>query len=330
MSKVSIRNAVLLTAACMIMASCSTLPRVSANPTVRLAPRSADSIAIYEEGQVVPDGAREIGKVKVTDGGLTPSVNCMYPNMLALAVKKTAECGGNGLRIDQHKQPSVWTSTCHRIWGTMLLLPDSLQRGSTQSVLQELEASNDTEVQNAVNQRMAAYERLFNTPSNIVKVNLGMSLLVSKYQAVGSTYRTKAAFDYSIEYQHLWKWIGLGLNFERAQFSFDRGEKFGLSCLGPDVIFSIMSGKRLRWEFSCGVELALYHEEYRDWSWSDSYASLRASMSVEYRFAKNLAVGLQYDVTSIRAKAPDGVELKEGEHYGFDRLHLLTGLRYYF
>lgn len=98
-----------------LLTGCQSTPRVIAELTEHYPARQADFVMVYELGAPVPAEAKVIGTVKVTDGGMTPAYNCLYGNMVSLAVKKTAESGGNALRIDQHKEPSIWTSTCHRI-----------------------------------------------------------------------------------------------------------------------------------------------------------------------------------------------------------------------
>ena len=101
-----------------LLTGCQTAPKVIAELTEHYPARQADSVMVYELGDQVPAEAKVIGTVRVTDGGITPAYNCLYSNMVSLAVRKTAESGGNALRIDQHKEPSFWTSTCHRIWSS--------------------------------------------------------------------------------------------------------------------------------------------------------------------------------------------------------------------
>lgn len=130
-----------------ILTGCSVLPKVVADANESLPSRSADHVMIYEEEDVIPAEARVIGKVKVTDGGMTPVYKCLYGNMLALAVKETAASGGNALHIDKHKKPSIpFGSNCNRIWGTMYLMPDSMVNTDTPSILQQLEEKNDAEL----------------------------------------------------------------------------------------------------------------------------------------------------------------------------------------
>ena len=137
MKKKEFMKMVLFSAVAVCLTSCAMNPKVTADLMGTYPQRSADQVVIYEEGDTVPANATVVGKVKVTDGGMTRTLDCLYGNVLALAVKKTAESGGNALHIDNHKQPD-FVSTCHRIWGTMLLLPDSLVNNvSTVKTLQE-------------------------------------------------------------------------------------------------------------------------------------------------------------------------------------------------
>ncbi len=159
-----------------ILTGCSVLPRVVADSTESLPSRSADHVMIYEEDTSVPVEAKPIGTVKVTDGGMTPVYKCLYGNMLALAVKQTAACGGNALHIDKHKKPSIpFGSNCHRIWGTMYLMPDSMVDADTPSVLQQLEEKNDAELLSMQKKYIHRSEQMFRSQRNIFKVGGGLA-----------------------------------------------------------------------------------------------------------------------------------------------------------
>lgn len=330
MNKSKVISVALLAACWAGMTACSTLPRVSAEPTISLPSRAADSIAVYEPGQDVPQGTQEIGKVRVMEGGITLTTKCLYANMLSLAVKKTAECGGNGLRIDEHKQPSQLGSSCHRIRGTMLLLPDSVEKRDAVMTLQDIEAKYDEELLAISKLQLEKTERMVNTPKNIIKVNAGVSWLNSKFMVGNYVYKSRSAFDYSIAYEHLWKMFGVGINFEQAKFSFDRGYKFGVTCIGPDFIFTFMLGKQFRFECLFGVEYTSYKEELYSLSHTDGNVSTRLGASLEYKFAKHLALGIQLDAASLTLDKPDNVVLEDDERWGIDRGNILAGLRYYF
>ena len=325
------KNGLLLIAACtMMLSACSVTPRVVSNVTVKLPPKTADSIAIYEDGLSVPRSAQEIGKVKVFNGGRTPLYDCLYSNMLALAARKTAECGGNGLRIDLHKTPNIWTDPCHRVEGTMLLVPVSSIRQNTMTALQDIEQRKDGELLADMKQIKSQVSKMFDTPRNILKANIGIAWISSDYYVGTRNRKWKSAFDYTVEYQHLWHWIGLGVNFEHASFSFEEGAKCSNVCIGPDVILTIKSGQALRWEFSFGADYAFYTEKIPGFSSTVRRVCPHISMGGEYKLSDHLALGIQYDVNNFRMDPPEGVVLEKNESYGINWLHLFGGLRYYF
>ena len=124
------------------MASCS--PRVVADLDMMLPLRTADSLMIYEAADSMPAGAVKIGTVKAVDG-MTLSKNCQYRQMLSLVADKTMTCGGNVLRIDKQRKPDR-ISTCHRIRGTMFLLPESQVTQSAATAIEKQDSRRDKEL----------------------------------------------------------------------------------------------------------------------------------------------------------------------------------------
>jgi len=77
---------------------CSCSPKITSFVTQEFSPLHPDSVRVYEEGDGVPGSAYSIGRVSVTDRGLT--AKCNYAYMLGLAVKETAKKGGKGFVSD--------------------------------------------------------------------------------------------------------------------------------------------------------------------------------------------------------------------------------------
>ena len=324
------RNGIILLAWALALTACSTMPKVIADVTMTLPPRPADSVAVYEVGADAPQNAVEIGKVRVTDGGMTPDYDCLYNNILSLAVKKTAESGGNGLRIDKHKEPSFWSSTCHRIWGTMLLLPDGAVKTGTLTTLQEIERKKDAELKEEAMKQLNRVKQTRNTPENIVKVNFGFSGMLSKFYLEDKVYSSKTGFDYSVAYQHLWQLIGFELNFESASFRFNKNYKNSITCFGPSLVLSQMFGKKFRYDFHVGVNFAHYEEKYYGHTGSENHAIFRLGWGLEYMLSKHLGLGVEMDYYSLKLNKPDDFQLSDNEFYGINRLNLTGGLRCYF
>lgn len=60
----------------------------------------------------VPENAREMGSVKLTDSGFT--TKCRYDYVIEQATIEAIQMGGNILKITKHRKPDLWSS-CHRI-----------------------------------------------------------------------------------------------------------------------------------------------------------------------------------------------------------------------
>lgn len=320
----------ILVAGAIIFTGCQTAPKVIAELTDYYPARQADSVMVYELGDQVPAEAKVIGTVKVTDGGMTPTYNCLYGNMLSLAVKKTAESGGNALRIDQHKEPSVWTSSCHRIWGSMLLLPDSLVNVDAVSAIQKAELNNDTELANMTREHISRYERTINNPKNIFNANFGYGIVTSKIVTDRREYKNKGGFSADLFYQHFWTLLGVGADFNYFHTSFDEGYDMDLLYIGPSGALGLKLGEK--WRFD--VTLSLGYGNYKESKWGLSYSeggfAAKSGMNLEYMCTKSIGIGIRINAFSMALNKPDGFKIDKNDFYGIRRTDILGGLRFYF
>ena len=312
------------------LTGCQTTPRVMAEITEHHPARQADSVMVYELGDQVPAEAKVIGTLKVTDGGMTPAYKCLYSNMLSLAVKKTAESGGNALRIDQHKEPSVWTSTCHRIWGSMLLLPDSLVNTDAVSAIQKAELNKDTELANMTREQISRYEQAINNPKNIFSANFGYGIVTSKIVTDRHEYKNKGGFSADLTYQHFWTLFGAGVDFSYFHTSFDEGFDVDLLYIGPNIGLGLKLGEKWRYD----VTLSLGYGNYKESKWGLSYSeggfAGKFGMNLEYMCSKNIGIGIKLNAFSMGLEQPDGFKLNKDDFYGIRRTDILGGLRFYF
>ena len=312
------------------LTGCQTAPRVIAELTEHHPARQADSVMVYELGDQVPAEAKVIGTVKVTDGGMTPTYKCLYGSMLTLAVKKTAESGGNALRIDQHKEPSVWSSTCHRIWGSMLLLPDSLVNIDAVSAIQKAELNKDAELANMTKDQISRYERTTNNPQNIFSANFGCGVITSKFFTGRHEYKHKSGFLADLSYQHFWRWFGLGADFNFYHTSFDEGFDVDMLYIGPNLGLGLKLGEKWRYDVTVSCGYGNYKESAKGASYSEGGFAGRCGLTVEYMCTKSIGIGIKINAFSMRLKEPDGYIVNKDEFYGIRRTDFLGGLRFYF
>lgn len=320
-----------------LLAACQSAPRVVAELQEQLPAHSLDSISIFRITDSVPSTARKIGTVKVVDGGLMPTKTCLFPNMLALAVKKTAESGGNGFKIDEHKYPRTNGSTCHRIWGTMYLMPDSLVTADTRTSLQEIEQLEDAE-QEIVNRYVTrTRDRLLKNPKDVVKINAGPSWIVSEMQMPTGTYKRKIGFGLGVDYQHIWRsGFGIGLNYLYYGTSFNDAYGIRMHYIGPSVLVSLKTSDKWRYDASLGIGYSRYTEQITGRqqgisfkvSGSENRVGTMVQLGIEYMLSKKVGIGIQSDAFVMSLKEPDDYK-GEYDFYGIRRIDAQIGLRFY-
>ena len=106
---------------CLVGCACS--PRISTNIVKSYPPQAPEMpVTVYTREQDVPANSELIGTIGVYDAGT--SSNCDSITVISIAKNETQKAGGNGLLITRHLRPSFWVSSCHQIWGNMLLVSD--------------------------------------------------------------------------------------------------------------------------------------------------------------------------------------------------------------
>ena len=100
-----------------ILSACSTSKSFS--PYGELYPPTSVPVQIYSQGEAVPSSCIRIGELHIYDATL--ATQCGYNDVLEQAKSETNSHGGNAFVITRVSTPSVWTSTCYRIRGEILL-----------------------------------------------------------------------------------------------------------------------------------------------------------------------------------------------------------------
>lgn len=322
-----------LTAA--VLTGCSTAPKVVTEMDETLPAKRPSDVVIYETNDIMPDDARRIGKVKVTDGGFTPTRNCQYGSMLALAVRKAAENGANALHIDEHKAPDL-RSTCHRIWGTMYVVSDSIVRNTAQVSLREMEEKKDAELWEQYQEEIDRQQKTrANNPKNVVKLSAGVSWITSEFQTPYGTYRSRAGYGLNASYQHLWdSGLGFGIDYLFYDTSFGNGIGQKINYIGPSIVFGYTTyDNQWRFDGSLGIGYANYKEETNNphmaYIYTLSRVGVNVALGAEYRIAKHLGIGMQMNTFTLPLKRPEGYDTSKYNFYGIRHLDIMGGLRIY-
>lgn len=317
--------------AALLLTACSTLPKVTADVVEQHPARSVDSVRVYEPGEALPAEARAIGTVRVRDGGLTPTYRCLYANMLALAVRKTAENGGNAFHVDEHKLPQVFGSTCHQVKGTMYVVADSLVTENTSTGLARIEERADAElVEQVRRQVMTAREKMADTPHNFFKASAGPSWITTRFVTPWHEYKGKVGFEYALQYQHVFRILGFGIDLLNYSTSFPEGFDVKLLYVGPSMVVKYRIGGKWLLDAAFGLGYSRYKESAGRFSATEGALGVMGELGVEYMLSKHVGLGIQTNILSMRMKEPEGVDLGDDTYYGLGRMNLLGGLRVYF
>ncbi len=102
-----------------ILALSSCAPKISTtlNKKYTATDHNAE-VRVFELHDPVPNGAEEIGVLKIGDTGFT--TNCTWDVVIDKAKMEARKAGGNAIKITDHTPPSFFGSTCHRITAKIL------------------------------------------------------------------------------------------------------------------------------------------------------------------------------------------------------------------
>ena len=171
-------------------------------------------------------------------------------------------------------------------------------------------------------------------PCNVVKVNVGPSLVCSEVETPRNFYEYKLGLDYGVEYQHLWRsGFGLGASAYLFNTSFDRDLNVEIKYVGPLVAYSdyLDSKGLVRAELEFGLGCGILKEKGFQYTHTEKDFAAMVGVGVEYGVAKNVAFGLQLNWNTLFQFEPKGYYIKdEDDVYGIERVSLLAGVREYF
>ena len=107
--------------ALILLSSCS--PKISTNLSKTYAPLDyKQEIVTIGLSESEPDNLEVLGQVKIGDTGF--STKCGYDIMINKAKLEARKAGGNAIKIIEHKPPSAFGSSCHRITVKILKIED--------------------------------------------------------------------------------------------------------------------------------------------------------------------------------------------------------------
>lgn len=301
-------------------------PRVVVDLDKSLTARSVDSVMVFEKGDILPTARDTIGRIRVLDSGLTLPSKGTYPKVLDIAKQRTAHYGGNAFYVDEHLRPD-YLSSCHRIRGTMLLLPSPQVSSETAMALQQAGINRDVEMANRMVSALYRNPCFGNHVRNVLKASFGPAVFINRIRTPLKDYCGKVGFDYSVEYQRVSLYgLGVGITVAGNITHLEAGKNLKLFYLGPEILWAIRGGT------SYGAELAfsLGYTHYADGYHSGNGMGFKARFGFEYTLMPHLAIGAELNLESSSFKQPHDIQIPEGKGFNYGAINLLIGPRYYF
>ena len=291
--------------------------------TYEYQPTTVDSVAVFIEGDEMPEKGLAIGTLKVELNGV--STGNFLMKSIEQARIKTAEVGGNGLIINNTPNPSR-LSDLIPLKGTML----RFDNGVTDSLVAAgVERSKNYAQLQYGKLYTNYYDRLKQQPRNILKFSIGPTWMTSDVDVDGKIYKHESGYMVSAEYQHLWKrGIGAGINTVYSKTNLT-GFTMKLYYIGPSIVFASMLGEKWRYDISYSIGFSTYNE-------SDAYISadtrgvgMTANLGIEYMLSRRVGIGLQYGTYVMRLPEPTNYDKGKYDFYGVRQINLQCGLRFY-
>lgn len=271
---------------------------------------------VFDLGDPIPTSAEVLGKVAVVDRGTT--TKCKYDQVMSIAREKTANAGGNGLAIVEHRSPSTWGSSCHQIEGMALRITDMTVDPSVPNVVEQIIEDNTIRNEIIVEKRRA--------PTNTLTISVGPGYVTSEIYTPDRTYKGKAGLEWKAEYNRIFKnGMGFGLQYSGFRANFEQDIYMSISYFAPSFIGRKKLGESWIIKYGVGMGLFLYND-----SGFETHAGFGMDVNFggEYMVSKSVGIGLE--VQAISGSISRQEQLPDDVKSGIARINMQGGIRFYF
>lgn len=337
---------------CSIGCACS--PRINTNIVKKYPPQTLSTpVTVYTREQDVPANSELIGTIGIYDAGA--SLNCDSVTVISIAKNETQKAGGNGLLITRHLKPSFWASSCHQIWGNMLLVSDFPRTADT-AVRSTPETITFVHTQGSIQQQKQI-------PKMAFMLNAGYSWRTAKIYDDLSDFekhlikQVKSGFLWSGSASYYFKYYyGIGLCFSQFATSYQtfvqdlntgRNGEFKIAdritYFGPAFTMQAPLGKSA-WLFDIGFSAG--YIEYKSkqnflnetFTISGNSVGFQTEAGLSYKISPEFAIGFKirttdgtlFQLTTVDnygQKTTEKLDSKNGE--SLTQFGLSLGIRYY-
>ena len=302
--------------------------------TYEHAPVNTSEVMLLTTADSMPDRSLYIGRVQVVPRSTNPGQE--YIKLMGLAVRETAQNGGNVLVVDARpsKDYRVQGMIAHTESATIDSLAYSPQR--VRQLWQLSQQIQDVRLQTAEG-KSAVDSIKGKSVGAMIKVNMGPVWTTSKIYTTsdGSDY-VKGLRGYAIDFSLTnlgKKGYGFGGDFFLSRTEVDIPQKpwsvdasYTLLYFGIHYAAGAQIGRRFFADTSLGVGAAMYTDDGQ----TEGGFGLRYTINLEYKVSKSIGIGIEGISQTYYFKRPDGFKQPKNESYGIKHLGVLMGVRFHF
>lgn len=289
------------------------------------------TVLVYDLEETIPQPAETLGRVTVKDTGF--STHCDYQQVIQLAKNETNKAGGNGLKIDWHGTPGL-ASTCHRIRGTILRLPDSLYYKDYMPAAAAQTLSETTAAHTPMYVKQPKTSPVLTERSTLF-LQAGYGIVTSKlFLPDGSTGHPDKGVTFDAGYHWISKiGIGAGLRYAGYYSTFDLSGKkcnINLHFAGPEFVYRWDFARKWLLRLSLGIGYARYSEATTLESGGYNGWGAVADMGIEYRVSPHIGLGAGLSACTTRFKGMDAYVRDKDLRGGIEYIQFKGGVQFYF
>ena len=138
--------------------------------------------------------------------------------------------------------------------------------------------------------------------------------------------------EVTLDYEKRWRsGFGIGINTALFRSSYSKEDDgadghLALFYMGPSLVYAFKFHKHwaLGWNFGVGY---VYTDDIPG---QQSGIGFMGKMRLEYLVNENWGIGFDVNGITSTLKKPEGVQLRDGEKWGYSRVNYMIGVRYYF
>lgn len=312
----------------------------------------SDEVIVIQSSKYLPENAEKLASVKIGDSGF--SINCDSMTVIEVIKNKARQIGGNSILITEHKRPSIWGSSCHRMAGDIYRMDEiSLQRvGMATRYITYNDSQDKKETPRWL-------------PTLVFTGDIGYGWRTAKIYDAGNPdmknylKKLKSGMIWNISGNYFFNdTFGAGIQYytysaSASQFgtlsdsnqetiasgSMDMDDM--ITFIGP--LFSVRGSANQKWIFGASVSIGYlgYSSKMKIGSYGEkltgSSAGVMTNLSAEYKFAKNWGVGAnihscagvltQIDIDKNGNKST--VKFDRDNYEGLGNITLSLGVRWY-